>query len=61
MGKIYFIHGFMGIAENHFKHQIDEFKGDYEIIPLDLPGHGNSPRQAIEPFFTKALSWTEKK
>lgn len=59
MEKIYFIHGLMGISEYHFKQQIDEFKSDYEIIPLNLPGHGNNPNRAKEPFFPQALSWAQ--
>ncbi|BCB02547.1 alpha/beta hydrolase [Bacillus sp. KH172YL63] len=36
------LHGFMGTAHTHFSHQISYFGESYELITLDLPGHGHA-------------------
>ncbi len=57
MKKVYFLHGFMGTAETHFANQIAYFKERYELILLDLPGHGNAPVEASEDYFEHALTY----
>ena len=57
MKKIYFLHGFMGTAETHFSKQIAYFEDKYELILLDLPGHGNSPVEAPENYFENTLDY----
>lgn len=47
----------MGTAETHFSKQISELKDSYELIPLDLPGHGNLSIEASENYFEDTLNY----
>ena len=47
----------MGTAETHFSNQISELKDSYELIPLDLPGHGNLSIEASENYFEDTLNY----
>lgn len=57
MDNVYLIHGFMGISKDHFEKQIEVWRRDYNVIPLNLPGHGDNLCRASEPFFQSVLSW----
>ncbi|OIK06609.1 alpha/beta hydrolase [Bacillus sp. MUM 13] len=57
MKKVYFLHGFMGTAESHFSKQVSSLEDCYELILLDLPGHGNAPVEASESYFECALNY----
>lgn len=57
MDRIYLLHGLMGTAKEHFRPQIEKWHQDYELVFLDLPGHGDNPEDAPEPFFQKSLDW----
>ncbi|UOQ45467.1 alpha/beta fold hydrolase [Halobacillus salinarum] len=59
MKKIYMLHGFMGTADAHFSNQISYFNEQYEIIPIDLPGHGDSSVDAAENYFDRTLDYVE--
>lgn len=60
MEKIYFIHGLMGTSDYHFKPQLQALQKEYEIIKLDLPGHGSNVEPVQESYFQQALSWVYK-
>lgn len=55
--KIYLLHGFMGTAQTHFSNQISSFGDRYELILLDLPGHGNSRLEATDHYFEHTLDY----
>jgi len=57
MEKVYLIHGLMGTSDYHFRPQIQAWQKEYDVVPLDLPGHGNNPEEPEESFFQQALSW----
>lgn len=57
MDKLYMLHGFMGTGGSHFAEQIPFFRENYEVIALDLPGHGASEIEANSPYFEGALEW----
>jgi pimeloyl-ACP methyl ester carboxylesterase len=47
----------MGTADTHFSNQISCLDDRYELILLDLPGHGNSLVEATDHYFEDALNW----
>lgn len=51
------LHGFMGTAQTHFSNQISHFENSYELILLDLPGHGDSPVTASDNYFENAVEF----
>ncbi|MFD2681802.1 alpha/beta fold hydrolase [Bacillus seohaeanensis] len=57
MGRLYFLHGFMGTSGSHFSSQISSLEENNELILLDLPGHGNSEEMAMDDYFENALQW----
>ncbi|MHC8521042.1 alpha/beta fold hydrolase [Rossellomorea marisflavi] len=60
MEKLYLIHGFMGTGQAHFSHQIEAFKDDYDVIALDLPGHGNSTVELQGDYIEGAIRFVEQ-
>ena len=42
-----FIHGWCGDRE-YWKHQVDAFAGDYQVVTLDVAGHGESGKDRKE-------------
>ncbi|TGB02025.1 alpha/beta fold hydrolase [Halobacillus salinus] len=60
MEKLYMLHGFMGTGEEHFQNQIKYFESDFEVIAVDLPGHGKEEESA-EDYFTYTLNWLEER
>ncbi|SET96488.1 Pimeloyl-ACP methyl ester carboxylesterase [Salinibacillus kushneri] len=58
MSRIYFLHGFMGTGSSHFSNQIASLNEEnYDLILLDLPGHGSSKVVASDSYFENALEW----
>ncbi|MCA1057201.1 alpha/beta fold hydrolase [Rossellomorea aquimaris] len=57
MDKIYMLHGFMGTAETHFMNQIERFKDSYEVVAIDLPGHGASTVTAAENYIEETIQF----
>ncbi|MFS1518766.1 alpha/beta fold hydrolase [Bacillus sp. SCS-151] len=57
MNRVYFLHGLMGTGETHFSNQVSSLGDDYEVILIDLPGHGNSPIEASDNYFKEALNY----
>ena len=47
----------MGTAQTHFSNQIAYFGDGYELILLDLPGHGNSTLEASDHYFEHTLDY----
>jgi pimeloyl-ACP methyl ester carboxylesterase len=47
----------MGTADTHFSNQISGLDDRYELILLDLPGHGSSLVEATDHYFEDALNW----
>jgi pimeloyl-ACP methyl ester carboxylesterase len=47
----------MGTAETHFSNQVSGLGDWYELVLLDLPGHGSSLIEAGEQYFEEALNW----
>lgn len=54
MKRIYFLHGFMGTGQTHFEQQIAYFKKEYDVIVMDLPGHGTSEDAAAVEYIEQA-------
>lgn len=50
----------MGTSEYHFGKQIQAWQSTHDVIPLNLPGHGNNPCEAEEPFFQSAFTWVRE-
>jgi pimeloyl-ACP methyl ester carboxylesterase len=55
--NVYLIHGLMGTGEMHFKEQLGPLREELNVIPIDLPGHGQNSRDADDPFFEHILEW----
>ncbi|WP_026831393.1 alpha/beta fold hydrolase [Exiguobacterium antarcticum] len=55
MKRIYFLHGFMGTGKTHFDQQTVHFEQDYDVILMDLPGHGTSPNDAAVDYVDQAV------
>ncbi|WP_010269203.1 alpha/beta fold hydrolase [Paenibacillus senegalensis] len=55
--RLYLLHGLMGTAESHFVHVLEGMSEWFEVIPLDLPGHGNNKVDASTPYFEAAVQW----
>lgn len=47
----------MGTAHTHFSKQIASLEEQYEIILLDLPGHGNSTVEAPDHYFEHSIDY----
>ncbi|MCF6408132.1 alpha/beta fold hydrolase [Alkalihalobacillus sp. EGI L200015] len=47
----------MGTAETHFSNQVSGLDNSYELILLDLPGHGNASIEASDNYFEDALNY----
>lgn len=58
--RVYLIHGLMGTSDYHFSQQIQAWQQEYDLVPLDLPGHGSNPENAPDPFFQGALTWVQQ-
>jgi pimeloyl-ACP methyl ester carboxylesterase len=57
METVYLIHGLMGTSNYHFAPQVQEWNTEYNLVLLDLPGHGDNPEKARTPFFEQGLTW----
>lgn len=57
MGRLYFLHGFMGTSRSHFSNQIPSLEENSDLILLDLPGHGSSEQMATDDYFENTLKW----
>lgn len=57
--RVYLLHGLMGTGETHFVHQIQGLQEQYEVIAVNLPGHGNNEVAISRPFFETTLNWLE--
>ena len=60
VSTIYLIHGLMGTSQYHFGQQIQAWQTSHDVVPLDLPGHGNNPCEAHDPFIQPALTWVRE-
>ncbi|TMC16935.1 MAG: hypothetical protein E6J34_19340, partial [Chloroflexi bacterium] len=52
---VYFLHGLLGTCDVDFAAQIKVWQEDYRLIPIDLPGHGHSPKDAAQPYYRTAV------
>ena len=49
-----FLHGALGTGRAHFRHQINEFAADYQVIVPDFLGYGGSERRpSFEDFYNR--------
>jgi pimeloyl-ACP methyl ester carboxylesterase len=55
---LYFLHGLLSSAHYHFAPQVEAWKEEFTIIPVDLPGHGNCQLDAQPRYFATALRYT---
>jgi pimeloyl-ACP methyl ester carboxylesterase len=51
------LHGFMGTTQSHFSNQISYLEGRYELIKMDLPGHGDSTIEPSENYIEDTLEY----
>jgi pimeloyl-ACP methyl ester carboxylesterase len=51
----------MGTVKTHFSEQISSLEDKYELILLDLPGHGNSDVKAFDDYFEDTLEYVTGK
>ncbi|MGX7828473.1 alpha/beta fold hydrolase [Actinokineospora sp. 24-640] len=54
---VYVLHGLLGTAYGHFSHQIRAWDGRYQVVPVDLPGHGRCPLDAGEEYLDQAYEY----
>jgi pimeloyl-ACP methyl ester carboxylesterase len=54
---VYLVHGLLGTAYAHFGAQITGWRGRYQVVPVDMPGHGRCPVAAGEPYLVGALDY----
>lgn len=52
---VYFLHGLLGTCDADFSAQIKAWQENYRLIPIDLPGHGHSPKEAVQPYYRTAV------
>jgi len=55
---VYFLHGLLSSAHYHFASQVEAWKEDLTLVPIDLPGHGHCKLDAPPRYFATALSYT---
>jgi pimeloyl-ACP methyl ester carboxylesterase len=51
----------MGTAKTHFPEQVSSLEDKYELILLDLPGHGHSDVDASDQYFEDTLEYVTGK
>jgi pimeloyl-ACP methyl ester carboxylesterase len=54
---VYFLHGLLSSAHYHFAPQVEAWKEELTIIPIDLPGHGHCQLDAQPRYFATALRY----
>ncbi|RGC69589.1 Alpha/beta hydrolase family protein [Micromonospora sp. MW-13] len=54
---VYLLHGLLGTAYGHFSGQIRAWSGRYQVIPIDLPGHGRCRLDAGPDYLDTALHY----
>ena len=55
MQNVYLLHGLLGTCYSHFADQIKAWRDDYRLVPIDLPGHGRSRKDAARPYYREAV------
>ncbi|GAA4433789.1 alpha/beta hydrolase [Actinokineospora soli] len=55
--RVYFLHGLLGTAYAHFSEQIQRWGDRYELVPVDLPGHGKCRLDAADDYLDQALDY----
>lgn len=54
--RIYFLHGLLATSYAHYGEQLQRWRGAYQVIPVDLPGHGRSRQEAEAPYYARCVS-----
>ena len=54
---VYFLHGLLATAHDHFGPQLRAWKEELAVVPVDLPGHGRCPLDANPRCVAKAVSY----
>lgn len=54
---VYVLHGLLGTAYGHFGNQIQAWGDRFQVVPLDLPGHGRCPVDATDDYLDTALDY----
>ena len=55
--RVYFLHGLLGTAYAHFSAQIQEWGQEFDLVPVDLPGHGKCRLDAGDDYLDQALDY----
>ncbi|WP_225725233.1 MULTISPECIES: alpha/beta fold hydrolase [unclassified Nocardia] len=55
--RVFLLHGLLGTAYGHFGSQIEAWRGRYDVVPVDLPGHGRCPVDAAENYLDHAFGY----
>src|SRR5258708_5917180 len=54
---VYLLHGLLETSYGHFRHQIDAWRRDHRLFPVDLPGHGRCPVDAGAPYVAQMCAY----
>ena len=54
---LYLLHGLLGTAPGHFAPQIRAWRDRFQLVPVDLPGHGRCPLDARRPYYATAQEY----
>src|SRR5262245_38987935 len=55
---VYFLHGLLQTAHNHFGPQLRAWKDEMTLVPIDLPGHGRCRVDARADYMANAVEYT---
>lgn len=53
--RVYLLHGLLGTSRYHCARQIEAWQSRFDVVPIDLPGHGQSTKDASVPYVEDAV------
>jgi pimeloyl-ACP methyl ester carboxylesterase len=55
--KVYLLHGLLATSYAHFAALIRRWREHFQVVPLDLPGHGRCPLAAERPYYAACVDY----
>jgi pimeloyl-ACP methyl ester carboxylesterase len=55
--RVYLLHGLLATSYAHFAGPIRRWRDAFQVIPLDLPGHGRCPLDAGRPYYQRCQEY----